>query len=119
MIRPEMDLKKNVKSIHNLTYSELVEMLKVICDPNYDEDIQSFYLETIDATLPGGNVSDLIFWPNLWFADEDMLDVEMEPFEIADYLLAWTGISLTGSENRKLPEIPKSKRDGLPPVIHL
>jgi hypothetical protein len=34
------------------------------------------------------NPSDLIYWPNEWFQDKDMLHVDLTPEEIAGYLMA-------------------------------
>jgi hypothetical protein len=117
--RPEFNPENEPCAIKDLRYEELVGMIRVICDPESDEDLQSFYIEIIDASLPGADVSDLIFWPNIWFKDESKLHIELSVKEIANYVLAWTEKRLPGSENIELPEIPKSKKVGPPNVIQL
>lgn len=112
MIRPEFDPKSEPRAINDLKYEEFVEMIDVISDPDTDEETGSFYEGCIERTLPGANVADLILWPNDWFQDEAMAEVDLSPEDIANYILAWTEKSLRGSENVTLPKIPKSKRAG-------
>lgn len=110
MIRPEFNVKAAPQAVHNLTFEELVEMIDVISDPDTDEETGGYYEQTIELTLPGSNVADLILWPDDWFQDDAMAQVDLSPAEIASYLLAWTGKQLKGSENITLPKIPQSKR---------
>lgn len=119
MIWPDFDPSSEPRAVGDLTYAQLVSMVEAIRDPDTDEDIGEFYMETIERTLPGANVSDLIFWPNEWFRDEEMLHADMEASEIAAYLIAWTGKKLPGSEDVRLPTIPVSKRSGPPRAIEL
>jgi hypothetical protein len=46
------------------------------------------------------NPSDLIYWPDEWFQDKDMLHVDLTPEEIAGYLMAKSG--------RRLSDAPQS-----------
>jgi len=112
MIRPEFDPKSEPRAINDLTYEELVEMIDDISDPDTDEETGSYYEGIIERTLPGANVADLILWPDDWFEDEAMAEVDLSPGDIANYILAWTGKRLPGSEKITLPEIPASKRSG-------
>lgn len=112
MIRPEFDPKSEPRAINDLKYEELVEMIDVISDPDTDEETGSYYERIIELTLPGANVADLILWPDDWFQDEAMADVDLSPEDMANYILAVAGKRLRGSEKITLPEIPKSKRSG-------
>lgn len=119
MIRSNLNLNEEPRPIPGLRYDELVEMIRVISDPDSDEELQAYYIRVIDITLPGANVSDLIFWPNSWFNDEAMLSIELSEIEIANYILAWTKRRLPGSEDIELPDIPSSKLGGPPNIIEL
>lgn len=117
MIRPDLNINSTPQALDDLTYAELVDMIEAISDPTTDDELSEVYVQTIEHTMPGAYVTDLIFWPNDWFLDEDMLDVDLASAEIAAYLMAWTDIRLPGSENIQLPEIPESKASGPPRVI--
>ena len=119
MIRPDLNPADEPRAVDDLTYDELVAMIAAVCDPDTEEEINRYYVGIIDCTLPGASVSDLIFWPNEWFRDEEMLQVDLSPNEIANYVLAWTEKRLPGSEAIELPAIPESKRSGPPRVIEL
>ncbi len=110
MIRPEFNKTSAPRAVNNLTYGELVEMIDVISDPDTDEETGSYYEGIIELTLPGANVADLILWPHDWFQDKAMAEVDLSPEDIANYVLAWTGKRLPGSEKITLPKVPKSKR---------
>ena len=90
MIRDEMNPAEDPHAIEDLTYAELVAMIEVICNPSTEVEILEYYLGVIDCTLPSADVSDLIYWPNHWFKDEDMLHVELSPAQMAGYLMSWT-----------------------------
>ncbi len=110
MIRPEFNAKSAPHAVNNLTYEEFVEMIDVISDPDTDEETGGYYEGIIELTLPGANIADLILWPDDWFQDDAMAEADLSPEEIANYVLAWTGKSLRGSEKVALPKIPKSKK---------
>ena len=112
MIRPEFDVEKAPHAIAGLKYEELVAMIEVVSDPETDEEIAGYYGELIECSLPGAGLADLLLWPEEWFGDEKMSEVDLSSEEIANYLLAWTGVQVIGSEVVILPEIPESKRSG-------
>ncbi len=103
----------------DLTYQDVVNHISWIRDPLTEEDAQIYYIGLIDSTFPGSNVDDLIFWPNHWFKDDGMLQVELSDEEVVRYLMAWTGKRLVGAESLELPPIPATKADTPPPVISL
>jgi hypothetical protein len=94
-------------------------MIETICDPDTEEEISGYCMGLIDCTLPGANVSDLIFWPDEWFRDESKLNVDLSPIDVANYVLAWTERRLSGDEAVVFPTIPDSNRPGPQRVIEL
>ena len=91
----------------DLTYQEAVDYLERILDPATEDDFRIYFLNLLDSTFPGAEVSDLIYWPDYWFNDEDMLHVELSNETIVQYLMAWTGKRLIGAGK---VELPKRKR---------
>ncbi|UVW55581.1 hypothetical protein NYO12_21125 [Klebsiella variicola] len=75
---PTTSLKTSIKTITNLS------------DTNC--------LEIHGASLP----SDLIYWPDEWFQDKDMLHVDLTPEEIAGYLMAKSGRRLSDAPQIEL-----------------
>lgn len=110
MIRPEFDPKSEPRAVNDLKFEELVEMIEVISDPDTDEETGGYFEGVIELTLPGARVADLILFPDDWFQDKTMVDVDLSSEEIAAYLLAATGKRLAGSEEITLPKIPASRR---------
>lgn len=106
---PPLDPKTVPEPYPGLTYEELVAIIDAVLETEMSDDDVSFYLQTIELTLPGADVEELLFWPDQWFRDESMSDVDLNEFQIANYLLAWTRRMLPGSERITLPEIPASK----------
>ena len=109
MIRPELNVESVPSAVEDLEYHELVSMIEVISDPDTEDEVAGYYTEVLECTLPGAEISELILWPSEWFCDKAMSEVDLDSREIANYLLAWTGKTLAGSETVKLPPIPESK----------
>ncbi|MFJ3265638.1 hypothetical protein [Serratia liquefaciens] len=82
----------------DFTWDELVQTITCVCDVNAKESEQSFALSLLEENFHG-NPSDLIFWPNHWFQNPDMLHVELTSEEIAGYLMVRSG--------RQLADAPK------------
>ena len=79
-----------------------------MCDPKSKESEQNFALSLLERNFHG-NPSDLIFCPNDWFQDPDMLHVELSTEEIARYLMARSGRQLIDAPKIDLKyQIPKS-----------
>ena len=112
MIRPGLKITDDPRPIDDLTYTELVEMIEIISEPETEEELGDFYARLIECTLPGANVMELIFWPNEWFQDGHDTEFDLSSSEMANYVMAWTGKRLLGAEAIELPEIPDSLRDG-------
>lgn len=106
---PSLDPNATPEPYPGLTYEELVAIVEAVLETEMSDDHVSFYLETIELTLPGANVEELLFWPGEWFCDDSMDEADLNEFQIANYLLAWTRRMLPGSERIELPEIPEAK----------
>lgn len=86
------------KYVDDLTWDELVELLNFICESEGKESEQNYALALLKANF-NANPSDLIYWPNEWFQDEEMLHINLTTEEIAGYLMAKSG--------RRLPDAPE------------
>ncbi|EDX0052199.1 hypothetical protein GT185_005357, partial [Salmonella enterica] len=86
------------KFYEDFTWDELVQTIKCVCDPKSKESEQNFALSLLEKNFHS-NPSDLIFWPNHWFKNPDMLHVDLSTEEIAGYLMARSG--------RQLVDAPK------------
>ncbi|CDG21632.1 conserved protein of unknown function [Xenorhabdus poinarii G6] len=84
-----------VKYISDLTYSELVSVIDFICNAEGKESEHSYTLDLLEVNFDA-NPSDLIYWPNLWFNNEEVDD--LSPEEMAAYLMK--------KANRHLPDSP-------------
>lgn len=78
------------KYVADLTWDELVQIISFVCNAEGKESEQSYALGLLAKNFDA-NPSDLIYWPDEWFQDEDMLQVDFTPEEIAGYLMAKSG----------------------------
>ena len=84
--------------VPDLTYAELSAVLRARLDRELSEAVDSYYLDWLEVNLPDSDICDLLYWPNHWFNDEAMLQVELTPDQILAYALARSG--------RKFPDAP-------------
>lgn len=82
------------KFYEDFTWDELVQTINCVCDPKSTESEQNFAISLLEKNFHG-NPSDLIFWPDDWFQNPDVVDVELTSEEIAGYLMARSGRLLT------------------------
>ncbi|HDC0081751.1 TPA: hypothetical protein O7P46_004462 [Escherichia coli] len=83
------------KFYEDFTWEELVQTISCVCDQKSNESEKIFAL--------------LIFWPDEWFQDPDMLDVELSVEEIACYLMVRSGRQLVDAPEIDLKyQIPQS-----------
>ncbi|VXD04949.1 conserved hypothetical protein [Enterobacterales bacterium 8AC] len=95
------------KYCDDLTWRELIEVIDFICMAEGKESEQSYALALLEANF-NANPSDLIYWPNEWFEDEEMFHVDLTTEEIAGYLMAKSGRQLPGAPDIELKyPIPK------------
>lgn len=85
----------------DFTWNELVQTIKFICNCEGKESERNFALSLLENNFYG-NPSDLIFWPDSWFQDPEMLHVDLTAEEIAGYLMARSGRFLTDAPELEL-----------------
>lgn len=89
----------NVEKFYaDFTWGELLQTIDFACDASSTESEQDFAISLLEENF-NGNLSDLLFWPNEWFQNPDMLHVSLTTEEIAGYLMARSG--------RQLPDAPE------------
>lgn len=89
------------KFYEDFTWDELVQIIRLVCTSEGKESDQNFALRLLKQNFEG-NPSDLIFWPNEWFQDPEMLHVDLSAEEIAGYLMARSGRQLTDAPEIEL-----------------
>lgn len=89
--------------VSDLTYAELRAVLESAAGNELSEAVASYYLNWLDVNLPGANVSDLLYWPNEWFGDESMLQVELTPDQMLAYAMAKSGRQFADAPDVPLP----------------
>ncbi|HBS5676877.1 hypothetical protein [Klebsiella sp. 141240] len=89
------------KYLADLTWYELVQIISFVCNAEGKESEQSYALGLLEKNFDA-NPSDLIYWPNEWFQDEDMLHVDLTYEEIAAYLMAKSGRRLSDAPQIEL-----------------
>lgn len=89
------------KFYEDFTWSELVQAINCILEENASESEQHHALSLLEKNF-NGNPSDLIFWPDVWFQEAGMLEVELTTEEIAAYLMARSGRALSDAPVIKL-----------------
>lgn len=68
-------------------WEELIQTINFICSGEGKESEQIFALSLLECNFDG-NPSDLIYWPDSWFQNPEMLHVDLSAEEIAGYLMA-------------------------------
>lgn len=84
-----------VKYISDFTYCELISVIDFICSAEGKESEQSYALNLLEINFDV-NPSDLIYWPDAWFNNEEVDN--LSPEEIGAYLMEKAG--------RYLPDSP-------------
>jgi hypothetical protein len=83
--------------VSDLTYSEAKEVVTVVSTAKLPEAMLNHFIEWLEVNFPNGNITNLIYWPNHWFGDESMLQVELTPDQILAYAMAKSGRRLPGA----------------------
>ena len=78
------------KYISDFTWSELLQVIEFICRAEGRESDQTYALGLLKTNFPA-NPSDLIYYPDAWFNDENLGQAELTTEEIAGYLLIKSG----------------------------
>lgn len=75
------------KLVPDVSRDELIEIVRRISVGEGAESDTHFYVGLLQANLPGVQISDLIFYPELFFNDKSYAHREMTPEEIVDAAL--------------------------------
>lgn len=78
------------KYYEDFTWQELVQIIDFLSKAEGKESEQNFALTLLEKNF-NSNPSDLIYWPDSWFQDPEMLHVDLSSEEIAGYLMARSG----------------------------
>lgn len=89
------------KCYPDFTWEELLQTIKFICNCEGKESEQIFALSLLECNF-AGNPSDLIFWPDSWFQNPEMLHAHLSAEEIAGYLMARSGRNLADAPDIEL-----------------
>jgi hypothetical protein len=89
--------------VADLTYPELRAVLDEVLSGRLTETEGTYYVFWLEANLPRANVSDLIYWPNEWFKDQSMLQVELSPDQLLGYAMKASGRVLPDAPGVELP----------------
>lgn len=85
----------------DFTWVELIQIINFICACEGKESEQNFALSLLEYNFDG-NPSDLIFWPDSWFQNAEMLHSDLSAEEIAGYLMARSGRHLADAPDIEL-----------------
>jgi len=83
--------------IEDLTFEEVREAVAAVMAASLDATTASYVLRVLDFNLPGSELIGLLYWPNEWFEDEQMLHVELTPTQALEYAMRRAGRRLQGS----------------------
>jgi hypothetical protein len=99
-LNPEPSFDKDV------VYSEALAVLEAVSTAALSESKASYYLNWLEAQFPGSNMSNLIFWPDVWFDDASLFrdgngafrpESELSNDQILAYAMAKSGRELLGA----------------------
>lgn len=85
--------------ISDLTYEEIFSVFDAVLSGDLTEPELSYYLSWLDVNFPNSNISDLIYWPDQWFNDEKLLQLELSTEQIIAYAMI--------ASTREFDEVPK------------
>lgn len=77
--------------VHDLSFDEAISLISFICNAEGEESDHDYALDLLETNFPNANASGLIYWPNEWFQDEEMLHLELSPEEFVGYLMEKSG----------------------------
>ena len=74
----------------DFTWPELVELIEFLCSAEGQESEESLALSILERNFPA-NPSDLIYWPDDWFCNPELCDINLTAEEMAAYLMTRSG----------------------------
>ncbi|MBD2801018.1 hypothetical protein ID854_11275 [Xenorhabdus sp. M] len=86
-----------IKYIDDLSFQEAIALINIFFETHLHEPDVYYAKDLLERNFPNIDISDLIFWPNDWFQDNE-LEAELTTEEILGYAMARSG--------RYLPDAP-------------
>jgi hypothetical protein len=96
--------------IEDLRYKEACDGVRAVISALPTAAQLTHIIAMLDCNLPNSNVSDLIYWPNEWFDDEKMLQVELSAEQVVGYAMARSGRRLEGAPSEIALPFPMPAR---------
>jgi hypothetical protein len=96
--------------IEDLTFDEVREAVAALMAGDLPGTTTSHVLRVLHVNLPESNLSDLMYWPNEWFGEEQMLQVNLTPAQVLEYAMTRAGRRLRGSPEAIDLPFPDPKR---------
>lgn len=81
---------KRERVVPDITRQELVELARRVMKLEGGEYGGYFWLRMLELHLPGSNISDLIYWPRIYFDDPEFSQ-DLSPAQVIDLALAENG----------------------------
>ncbi|HEK9100076.1 bacteriocin immunity protein [Bacillus pfraonensis] len=60
-----------------MSREELIELVKMICDPKLLDELGSKYINILEANVPHPAPSDLIFWNDIELTIEEVVEIAL------------------------------------------
>jgi hypothetical protein len=94
-----------------LTWDEVVAVFDAVMGGKLAAWELDFFRDWLEAQFADANISDLIFWPNEWFQNEEALQFEFTAEQFACAASRYSGRELPGAVEIELPfPLPPKKR---------
>lgn len=108
----EQALSPRPALVTDLSFDEAVCVVEAVSKAALSEAETDYFLRWLDAQFVGGQADDLIFWPDVWFDDERVLQHELTSAQIVTALSQRAGRTLPGAPAIELPL-------GVPSIVRL
>ncbi|OOW00346.1 hypothetical protein [Pseudomonas sp. MF4836] len=96
------------KYVADLSFDEACALADFVCTSGGDDSDVNYALQLLETNFANANASDLIFWPDDWFKDPELSQLEMTSQEIVGYLMEKSGRRLADAPVMALPlTVPK------------
>lgn len=89
--------------VDDLAFSELRSVLEELMAASLPTPQHGYFLGLLSKNLPGSGISDLIYWPNAWFQNEELLHADLSADQILAYAVLKSGRDVPGKPDVSLP----------------
>ncbi|HHH29907.1 MAG TPA: hypothetical protein ENK57_16395 [Polyangiaceae bacterium] len=91
-------LLQPVGFVDDLRFEEACAAIAAVSSAKLGQAETGSIINALNNNFPGGLCSDLVFWPDVWFGDKTLLQIELTPEQMIGYLCKRSG--------RKLADMP-------------